>query len=91
MENDKYKMFKNFLHNELEISREDIREWIKDAVKDEVTRLVDNEYGKFNVRDYIKQTLIKHSVFGTDKLKDEIKYVLTNLIVNKLDIKLNKE
>ncbi len=91
MENDKYKMFKNFLHNELEISREDIRDWIKDAVKDEVKRLVDNEYGKFSVRDYIKQTLIEHGLYGKDKLKNDIRYELSNLIVNKLDIKLNKD
>jgi hypothetical protein len=32
---DKYTLFKNFMHNELGISREDIREWVKESVKEE--------------------------------------------------------
>lgn len=43
---DKWKMFKNFLHNELGISKEDIREWILAAVKDEVERLLSTDRGK---------------------------------------------
>lgn len=91
MENNKYKMFKNFLHNEMGISREDIIEWINDAVKDEVQRLVNNEYGKFNVRDYIKQTLIGHTLYGTANLKNDIKHELSSLIMNNLEIKLKKD
>jgi hypothetical protein len=36
---DKYKMFRNFMVNELEITREDIERWTKDAVAEEVKKI----------------------------------------------------
>ncbi len=30
MAGEKYKMFKQFMHNELGITKEDIREWVKE-------------------------------------------------------------
>ncbi len=30
----KYKMFRNFMYNELNITKEDIKEWTKEAVKE---------------------------------------------------------
>lgn len=30
--NDKWSLFKNYLHNELGITKEDIREWLEEAV-----------------------------------------------------------
>jgi len=47
---DKWKMFKNFLHNELGITCEDIREWIKESVREEARRLVAQEYEKFDIK-----------------------------------------
>lgn len=52
---DKWSMFKNYMHNELGIGREDIRQWIRDAVQDEVRRLVDQEAGKFDVPSMIEK------------------------------------
>lgn len=41
----RYKMFRNFMVNELGISREDIKEWTKQAVSEQVTKLV----GQINI------------------------------------------
>lgn len=38
--NEKYKMFRNFMVNELGIGRDDIEEWTKEAVREQVTKLV---------------------------------------------------
>jgi len=37
---DKWLLFKNYLHNELGITKEDIREWIDEAVRDEATKIM---------------------------------------------------
>ena len=34
--NDKWVMFRNYMHNELGITKDDIREWIKESIHDEV-------------------------------------------------------
>ena len=35
---DKWLMFKNYMHNELGITKEDIRQWIDDSVKNEAKK-----------------------------------------------------
>ena len=40
MSKDKWKMFKQFLHNELGLTKEDIMLWTKEAVQDSANRIV---------------------------------------------------
>jgi DNA polymerase sigma len=73
--NDKYKMFKNFLHNELGLTKEDIREWIREAISEEVRKVVKESYEKCDIREVlkteIKSVLTKYDWFGSD-LKESI-------------------
>ena len=48
--NDKWVMFRNYMHNELGITKEDIAEWIQDAIRDEVKNVVSNAYGRLQSR-----------------------------------------
>ncbi len=36
---DKWVMFRNYMHNELGITKEDIRMWINEAVKEEAKKM----------------------------------------------------
>jgi serine protease inhibitor len=56
--NEKWLMFKNFLHNELEISKDDIREWIHEAVKEEAKLLVNKTFNSFDIREIIKNAVL---------------------------------
>jgi hydrogenase maturation factor HypE len=49
----KYKMFRNFMVNELGISREDIMLWTKEAVADEVKKII----GQFDMRQKIDREI----------------------------------
>lgn len=40
---DNYKQVKNLIHNELNITKDDIREIITNTVKDEITKIMTNE------------------------------------------------
>ena len=57
MSAEKYRMFKQFMHNELGITKEDIREWIKEAVRDEAQRLINKTYNDYDVRREIRDML----------------------------------
>lgn len=50
-------MFKNYMHNELGITKDDIRAWIKEAVHEEAIRLVDQQVGKFSVQDQVNKLI----------------------------------
>lgn len=55
MANDKWEMFKNYMHNELGITKDDIRAWIKEAAAEQAQRLVDQEFGSFNIKGKITE------------------------------------
>ena len=57
MSTEKYRMFKQFMHNELGITKEDIREWVKESVREEAQRLVAKTYDDYNVRREIRDML----------------------------------
>jgi len=57
MSTEKYKMFKQFMHNELGITKEDIREWVKESVREEAAKLIANTYEDYDVKREIRDML----------------------------------
>jgi len=54
MSNDKWAMFKNYMHNELQISKDDIRVWMKEAIQIEAEKMIKQSFGKYNINDIMK-------------------------------------
>ena len=50
-------MFKQFMHNELGITKEDIREWVKESVREEAARMVAKTYEDFDVKREIRDVI----------------------------------
>lgn len=86
MINDKWLMFKNYMHNELNITKEDIRLWIENSVEEQAKRLVDNEFNNFDVKKVIKDIISDENYFGSKALKRDVSKELANLIMNKINI-----
>ena len=84
--NDKWSMFKNYMHNELGITKEDIREWIDDAVRDEARRLVEQAYKEFDLNARIEQAIYEHHHWNGSQMKQEIAKAAAEKIVEKYDI-----
>ncbi len=81
--NDKWSMFKNYMHNELGITKEDIREWIQDAVEIEVKKIVDESFSKFSIKDRISREIDNHiGQFSDYSLRQQI----SNELVKRLKI-----
>lgn len=69
--NDKWVMFRNYMHNELGITKEDIREWIEDSVKQEVKAVVNNQFKYWNLRE-ITENEIRNILIKDYDLKNRI-------------------
>ena len=54
---EKYKMFKQFMHNELGITKEDIREWVKESVREEAAKMIAKTYEDFDVKREIRDLI----------------------------------
>lgn len=87
MENDKWLMFKNYMHNELGISKEDIRQWIEDAIEKQAEKMVKNEFNKFDVHNVVNRIISDDHYFGSKTLKREISDELAKQILNKINFK----
>lgn len=63
---DKWVMFKNYMHNELGITKEDIREWIDNSVEEQVRLVLDNTFKNIDLRDIIcrevRKTLERYEI-----------------------------
>ncbi len=51
----KWTMFKNYMHNELGITKEDIRTWIKEEVEVQAKAVIANESSYFSPADVLKR------------------------------------
>lgn len=86
--NEKWAMFKNFMHNELGVTKDDIRVWIKEAVAEQAERLVAQEFGKFDVQKYITSQVLCKSMWGSQSLQDDIKRQLVAEMMKQLELKV---
>ena len=87
--NDKWLMFKNYMHNELGITKEDIHEWIRDAVKEEAKNLVKQEYGKFSIKDAINKEIYEINWYGGKGLRDTVKQEVAKVLSERITITVN--
>jgi len=83
---DKWTMFKNFMHNELGVSKDDIRVWIREAVEEQVKHLVSQSFGKFDVKRVIDSIVYDKSYWGDKKLVEEIRQGFAKALIEKISI-----
>lgn len=84
MNEDKWLMFKNYMHNELGITKEDIREWIEDAVEKQAQKMVNNEFKSFDVHRVVERVITDEKYFGSNDLKREISQEMTKQILKRI-------
>lgn len=98
MVNDKWTMFKNYMHNELQISKDDVKNWIREAVQIEAKNLVAQAYGSFNIQKALEDAIYKREYWNNDKTlakdvrKDVVEAIMKQLkfSINDIEIKDNR-
>ncbi len=77
----KYRMFKNFMYNDLGITKEDIKEWTKEAAKEVAKEYVDHHVNEWDLKRMFSEY---RNIVAADIAKDiiakmikEDKYELT--------------
>jgi hypothetical protein len=80
----KWLMFKNYMHNELGITKEDIRQWVQEAVEEQAERMVKNEFSKFDVHKVVQKIITDDQYYGSKNLKRDITQELTKQVMERL-------
>ena len=93
MSKDKYKAFTNYMHNELGISKEDIRTWTKEAVYEVAETYVQNQLNDRSVDQRI-MSIIRDNKFSIwdrgDKTFDQtIRQGVIKELVSQVELDVN--
>ncbi len=88
MSSEKYKMFSQFMSNELGITKDDIKEWVKESAEDTITRLMNQQYEKFDINAVVFKALSKLDIMDS---KRQLNYQLRADLADRLCDKILEE
>ena len=91
--NDKYLMFKNFMMNELGITKEDIRNQINESVKEEARKLAENSF-KETPKQIVRKVMYEnnwYSNYTQKELNHKIIEEVAKIISSNLNIEISKK
>lgn len=86
---DKWSMFKNYMHNELGITKADIREWLQSAVQIEAEKMVNNTFESYSVESLVHNMMTRKEFYGSEELKKELRQEVAKQLLNKFELDLN--
>lgn len=78
---DKWLAFKNYLHNELGITKDDIRQWMKEAAEEQGRQLAEKAFAEFNIDRFAEK--IVRDKYGT-RLREDISREIAQGILKRL-------
>jgi hypothetical protein len=85
---DRYKMFSNYMHNELGITKEDIKLWVKEAVEEIAYKMCKNEFDNFDVTSIVRKTLYSEDMYNSKYIKAQIKDEIAQQMLSKFEFNL---
>jgi len=90
MSENKYKMFKNYMMNELGISREDIQNWIKESIKEEIKKHIKSTYETVNIESEIRKNVnnVLTDNWNSNRFKNEVYEAISKEVVKTHLVKL---
>lgn len=89
--NDKWVMFRNYMANELGITKEDVREWINDAVKEEAKKIVNESFSRENPEQFIRRAIYDHDYFRGKAFNSTVIRETAEILAEKLEINIKDE
>ena len=87
---DKYGLFRQFMFNELQITKEDIRTWIKEAVEQQVEKMLHKTFGDFEPNEQAAK-LIADYIGKNWWANDKLKQAVAGQIVNRIKVTIESK
>lgn len=89
--NDKWLMFRNYMINDLGITKEDIREWIADAVRIEAKKMVADTFVRENPEQMIRRIVYDSGYFSTNSFNRTVIETAARCLMERFDIVAKKD
>ncbi len=83
--NEKWLMFKNYMHNELGITKDDVEVWTRDAIKE-----VAEKYVKYHFTEDAVKKVVQDEIHGTRNpwRNSSVKDVVIKELIRSLDVEI---
>lgn len=82
MADDKWTMFKNYLHNELGITKDDIRAWLKEAVQSQAELMIKKTFDDFDIDTFVRNHILTQMRYWTtDSVRNQVASLLASRLV----------
>ncbi len=88
--NDKWLMFRNYMINELGITKEDIREWIQDAVRIEAKKMAEETFARENPEQMIRRIVYDSGYFNTNSFNRTVIETAAKALMERFEIVTKK-
>lgn len=80
--NDKWLMFKNYMHNELGITKDDIRTWLREAVQQQAALMLKNTFEEFDMDKFVKNHILTQMRYwATESVRNQVAHLLADRLV----------
>lgn len=80
--NDKWLMFKNYMHNELGITKDDIRTWLREAVQQQAALMLKNTFEEFDMDKFVKNHILTQMRYWTtESVRNQVAHLLADRLV----------
>ena len=76
-------MFKNYIHNELGITKDDIRAWLKEAVQSQAELMLKKTFDDFDMDTFVRRHIETQMRYWTT---DSVRHQVANLLADRLVI-----
>lgn len=87
--NEKWVMFRNLIFNEMGITKEDIREWINEAVKEQAKLIVAETFARVNPEAMIKRAVYDENCFSKGFTR-EVTDKAAKLLADRIELKVKQ-
>lgn len=87
-ETDKYRQFRNFMFNDLGITKEDIRLWVREAVAEQASKMVANEFDSFNCEEIAREEARKLFSTRWNGMTTSTKEAFIRILKESIEIKV---
>ena len=85
--NDKWTMFKNYIHNELGITKDDIRAWLKEAVQSQAELMLKKTFDDFDMDTFVRRHIeTQMRYWTTDSVRHQVANLLADTLANMPEI-----
>lgn len=75
-------MFKNYMHNELGITKDDIRTWLREAVQQQAALMLKNTFEEFDMDKFVKNHILTQMRYWTtESVRNQVAHLLADRLV----------